>query len=145
MARAADRPATDHRVLSIGIGLVLCVCAIQSVVHLIDTLVLSHSIDALNLNQNDGVFDWVSQLTILAALVGVIALAVACKARRGMLGLLAALLAFLFVEDLLQLHDRLGLGSDWQLVYLPVLAPTFALLWAVGEWAQGAAGRSMRV
>ena len=99
--------------------------------------------------------DWLSVAAVLAAALGAALHAVRVPARRRRFALLAAILAFLAVDDALGLHERvtieaagaLGVDGDgdvlFLLPYLPLLFAAFALLWSAARESRDAAGRTL--
>ena len=140
VGRTRNAPA---RIFRAGWLIAVLVVAVQTAAHLTNAFVLAHAHPGLDAAGNRNVFDW---LSFVAAMLAALALLVvgrgACAARRS-LALLAAMVAFLAVDDLIDLHDELGILlarhlpapldrlGVWStpVLYLPLLALTFGLLW----------------
>jgi hypothetical protein len=134
--------------------------AVQTAAQLANTFVLDHRRPALDAAGDWNVFGWMSFGATLLAALALLPLVVvsASVGRRLAGGLLAIFLAFLAVDDLTDLHDHLGSSVSrhlpepldrlgvWSspLLYLPLLAATFGLLWCCANRMRKAPARQIR-
>jgi hypothetical protein len=140
---ASFRPTTAARIVAGGWVVALLAVAAQTAAHLTNAFALGHAYPGLDAAVDRNVFDWMSFSAALAAASGLIVLMKLSPARRRSAALLAVLVPFLAVDDLTNLHDRLGVAfaqalpepldrvGEWSTpaLYLPVLALAFGLLW----------------
>jgi hypothetical protein len=111
----------------LALGIAVAAAALTASLHLLDVWIFNLRLDALNADANWSISDTASFVAIAATLAAVLVIAA-----RGGPGVTAALalvpiLAFIVLDDGMQLHERFG--ELWQVVYLPVLGPAFVLLW----------------
>jgi hypothetical protein len=136
------RPTTAARIVAGGWLVAVLTVAAQTAAHLTNAFALGRAHPGLDLAVDRNVFDWMSFSAALVAATGLIVLMTLAPARRRSAALLALLVPFLAVDDLTNLHDRLGVPfagalpspfdrvDEWStpVLYLPVLALTFCLL-----------------
>jgi hypothetical protein len=136
-------PTPVARIVAGGWVVAVLAVAAQTAAHLTNAFVLGHAYPGLDAAVDRNVFDWMSFSAALVAASGLIVLITLAPARRKSAALLALLVPFLAVDDLTNLHDRLGIAfaqalpepldrvGEWSTpaLYLPVLALTFGLLW----------------
>jgi hypothetical protein len=143
-SRVLRTRAAPTRVVRAGWLIAILVVTLQTGVHLTNAFVLAHPHPGLDAAGNRNVFDWLSFFAALLAALALLGVARrGAPAARGSAVLLALLVAFLAVDDLIDLHDELGIGFARHLpapldrlgvwstpaLYLPVLAATGGLLW----------------
>jgi hypothetical protein len=140
------------RVVRVGIGIAVILVVFQTAAHLTYAFVSDGRWGELNLDAEYGTFSWISSGTTFAA--GFVALLLALfdprRARRYLL--LAAMLAFFSLDDAVELHERLGEAAIarlvdldrgsfnhifWPILFFPLLALAFLLLWDVSRYAGG--------
>ena len=134
--------ATSVRVWVLRLALVLVVA--QTVLHLVSALVFDLRIDRLNADLDSSVWGWTGVVSQFAAALGAGLLALQTRRHRRALVFLAAALAFLSMDDAVQVHERLGglmtvLGPlselnrvTWPIIYAPLMLTVFLVLWRVG-------------
>jgi hypothetical protein len=130
----------SKRLSRIGFGLaVVCVTA-QTVAHVVDLWLLDRDLPVLELNTNENPFNWLPAVTILVAGIGLFQLN---RARRGspVLRITALLLAYLAIDDALELHYRV---PYWPIVYLPLFALVGWSLWSLSSASPGPSGRILK-
>lgn len=162
-ARMATGPINERTVgkllVGAGIALALVAGAVQSVAHLTNELVLDGRVYHFNADGEGTAFAWAASVAIFAggfaALIGTLALT--GRARRRALAL-GAVLVFLSLDEIVQIHERLGtaVGKDllglpgwadvrlWLVIYLPLLLATLVLLLRVSQDADEWSRRSVR-
>lgn len=135
--------------------LVVLAVAAQTLLHLVNRVTLETP--ALDVNMEHTVFSLTAALTIAAAAAGA-ALTTRAGEPTFPTAVLAAVLAFLAVDELFVLHERLGvrvaallgLSSDWDsvvwpAVYLPVIGLVFLLFLDMARRAPRDVGRLVLV
>ena len=127
------------RLVALGLVIALVALALQTAAHLTNAFVLGGRYPALDATRDDNAFTWMSSVATFAA--GFAAAVAALAVGRRRLALLASLLVFLSLDDLVQAHERLPLLMDgsagplaqagelvFLAVYLPLLATVVTLL-----------------
>lgn len=117
---------------------------LQTGAQLINAFVLANPHPGLDAAADRNIFDWTSFSAASIAALSLLFLAMAATPHGRSAYVLALLVAFLAVDDVTNLHDRLGSAfaetlpapldrlGDWStpLLYLPLLVATFLLLWS---------------
>ncbi len=149
----SPEPSEAARVVRFGVALTVLAVAGQSVVHLANVVFFDLSHGLLNADADGSVFSWASTVATFAA-AGLLALLAAFRPERAtLLLLLAAAVAYLSLDDAVQLHERVSewktqLGplthfsrTFWPLVYMPLLAAVFVGLATVATGLRRRHGR----
>lgn len=144
---------TGRRLLAPVMWLLLTAVIAQSVLHVVDVAFFDLGIDRFNAD-NDGSLDgWMGTVATALAAWGAVQLALLSPRLRVPLGALAALCAYLSLDDMLALHEavaRLALkyplyahsGYDlWPAVYLPMLCILGRLLLRLARTVDIGTGR----
>ncbi len=151
-----DDPAVG-RTLAGAWFLAVAAVVVQSAAHLIDLVAFDLSVNLINVDSDTSVFSWASVVTVGAAAVIVLLMAASLAANRGRLLLLSGLLAFFSLDDAVEIHERISSQASrfldfphssrlfWPLVFLPLLATAFALLWSLARRSHPSAGRTIRL
>ncbi|ROR92230.1 hypothetical protein [Nocardioides aurantiacus] len=146
-------PSGAARLRRFGVPLVLLAVLVQSAVHLVNLVVFDLGIDLLNLDIDGGVFSWASVVVTFAVAFQLLVLAAQATRRAALLVAVAGAVAFLSLDDSVQLHERVSewktqLGpiahfsrTFWPLVYLPLLAFVLLVLLALATRMRRAEGR----
>ena len=122
------------RLRRLGIALTVAAVAVQSVLHAVNAVFLGADVEILDADAEATPATWASSVAVFAAALAAAMLAVAVPSRRRLFGVLAAVLAFLSLDDVAQFHERLNrFGETWTLYALPLLALTLVLLWRVAQ------------
>jgi uncharacterized membrane protein YidH (DUF202 family) len=138
--RAED--AVVDRLLSTGLALAVLAVALQTVTHLLNFALFDLDVEQLDAGSDSGAWAWSSTVATFAAAFAALLLAAAGPNWRTRWLVLAGILAFLSLDDLLQVHEysgdwveELGIPEEWELrraiwpaVFLPLLATAFLLL-----------------
>jgi hypothetical protein len=140
------REAMVQRLLGAGSKLTALAVLVQTVVHLVNLAAFDLDYQALDADKDSSVFAFASSAATLGCAAAVLMLAPLWQRGRLALAALAAVLAFLSLDDMFRLHDRVGIALDfefmgleqmgrlvWPAVWLPLLASAFAGLWAVSS------------
>lgn len=127
-----------RRVTVIGIRLAMVAVSIQTALYLIDAA-LPGSRRLLDADDDGSAYSWIAVTATAAAALAAFLLAALLRERQRRFYPLAALVAFLSLDDMVQIHEDLGRlaripGVDyserlvWPILYLPILVATFVLL-----------------
>lgn len=145
------------RLVAAGVVAALVAVTVQSVGHLVNELVLDGSATMLDADAEGALFAWLASVAIFAGGLMAFVYALAGGDRRRY-GVLAAVLVYLSLDEIVQIHERLGtaVGGDvlglpgwadvrlWLVIYAPLLAGTLVLLLRVAGDADGWPRRSIR-
>lgn len=159
-SRAVRPDALSHdgaaeRVLGLGLALAVAGVALQSVAHLVDLWAFDLEVEVVRAESDTSAWAWASIVATFTAAVGALLLHAARFGRPARLAVLAAAVAFLSLDDMIQVHERLsalvtdlGAPEEWHLarlfwvaVFLPLLAVTFLLLWDLSRTLPARFGR----
>ncbi|MFM7616683.1 MAG: hypothetical protein ACKO72_04385 [Actinomycetes bacterium] len=150
---SADAVGRTDAALRVAVFLSLCAAVIQGCVHLADLVLLDRRWEYLDAGGDAGVFMWASAVATFAAAVGLAWCAVLVRRGRRPLLLMAAFVAFLSLDDTVQIHERAGdlvqrlsttteIGRlAWPVIYLPLIAALALGLVALTRRAPGRIGR----
>ena len=135
---------TGDRVLALGIRLALFAVSFQTVAHLVNEFVLDGDVRNFDADAEFAMFAWAGSIAIFAAGLG--AALVALLERRQLLFGVAAVLAFLSLDEIVQIHEQLalkltsGLGLPdyvgvrlWLVLYAPLLLLLALALWRLAQ------------
>jgi hypothetical protein len=145
-----DVPAPGRvaeRILVATLVLALAGVAVQTAVDLFDFWALDREVEVLLVDSDLGVFTWASVAATFGVALGAFLLSLAAPERRNVLWLVAAVAAFLSLDDQVGIHERLGDLADraeslarwepsrvlWPGLYLPLLAALAVALVAVAR------------
>lgn len=132
-----------ERVLRIGLTLAAAGVVLQSISDLVSFTVYDLEVEIARAESDSSAWAWASIVTTFTAAVGAMLLYAVRPGKSLRLVLLAVAIAFLSLDDMIQLHERsaeyvtkLGVPEEWHLarlfwpaVFFPVLAATLWLLW----------------
>jgi hypothetical protein len=148
-----------ERLLRIGILVVVAAVSFQTAAHLTNEYLFGDRFAGLDADVEGNAFTWASSVATFALAMAAFLHAVVFSSRRREFSLLAALAALFSVDDVVQFHERLGLGLGedvlglpdhlavrmWLVFYLPLLLLAGALLWLVAETLWVPAARTLRI
>ena len=149
--------ALERRTLRVGVALALAAAAVQSILHLIDVSAFHLRFDMINADSDTSVFAWLSSVATFGAALLLCLLAIVRPGRAWPLVALAAAVAFMSLDDMVGLHERVSalqptLGPIehfarifWPLVFMPLLLATFVGLFAVARGLRPAPSRALLV
>jgi hypothetical protein len=127
----------DARVARAGLVLAAVVVTAEATAQLVDFWALQLRQPALDSSSDDGIFVRIGTFALLAC-----ALATLSLARRRVLPLaLAAVVGWLFVDELLDVHSQI---PHWTLAYVPLLALVLAGYWRLSRSFAGDTQRLVR-
>ena len=148
--------AASGRVLAVGLRLIVLGVILQAVAHLVDWAVFDLKIETFNADQEWGTTAWSgTALTFVVAFL-VAERAILASARWLPLAVLAAVLAFLSLDDMISVHERVLLfdpeGNSlrylnrvwWMMVWSPMLLYGFLGLWLIARKLEPGARRALR-
>jgi hypothetical protein len=135
---------------------------VQGASHLTNVLVFDGDISTFSADEDGNTFAWASSVATYTAALMAFALAFLDRRRRGRMLVLAALLAFFSLDDILRVHEwvegqaveRLEtlLSFDpeygrliWPLLFFPMLATAFIVLWQLSRTLAGEPARAIRI
>jgi hypothetical protein len=129
----------EERILSAGLSFAVIAAVGQTAVHLVNAAFFDKP--QFNVNLEHNVFAWAGTVSSFAVAFVALVTAVAVPAYRARFGLLAAITGFFSLDDMVQIHERLGTDTAeslglpnwfdsllWPALYLPLLAGALALL-----------------
>ncbi len=133
-----------------GVALAIVAVSVQTVLHLANALVFNGRFEPLDAGFEGNTFTWASSVAVFgAALVMVVFALVFPESRRSSL-LLAGILAFFSLDDVVQVHEMVGWdfatglgmpeylgGRLFLILYAPLFALAAILLWNVGRSTRG--------
>jgi hypothetical protein len=135
---------------------------IQGASHLTNVLAFDGDISTFSADEDGNTFAWASSVTTYTAALMSFALAFIDRRRRGRLLVLAALLAFFSLDDILRFHEWLEgeaverlhsfLSFDpeygrliWPVLLIPMLATAFIVLWQIARSVAIEPARAIRI
>jgi hypothetical protein len=144
--------------VTFGVGLMILAVSGQTAAHLLNVVLFDRDVHLLDVDAERTLFSWASVGIIFAAAVLAALLAALRPERaRPLLGL-AAILAFLSVDDALGIHERLSnrVGDwlpsvselnriIWPLIYLPLLAYVFVVMVVLAHGLRRTPARLVRL
>ncbi len=151
-----ERSALEPGLLRAGIALAISLGVLEIASHLLNELVVDAPHRHLGADTEWNLWAWEGSAAFFAAALSTLLCAVAVPAWRGRLLVLGAWFAFLSADDVIEVHERLGirlgsaLGIDggeeasrlWVVVYMPAMALSLlALLRVARILCSGPAGR----
>jgi hypothetical protein len=143
------------RVLTLGAGLALAAASVQTTSHLVNEFLLDGEIRNLDADAEFAAFAWAGSVAIFAAGLGATLIATVGVGPRHLFGI-GALLAFLSLDEVVQVHEQLALELTerfdvpdyvgvrlWLVLYGPVLLALALLLWRFAAGLARAARRML--
>jgi hypothetical protein len=165
--RAPDRQSTAEdeserlvaRVVRIAAAVAVAAVLVQVTSEFANYFLFDMDVWALNVDADDNAFAWassVAQFTVAAFCL--LLLLAGWWSPWPLLGL-TAILAFFSLDDIVRIHEEVAsafradvLGVEtawgrlvWPIIFLPLLAAAFVLLWRFSERAPALAGRATRI
>jgi hypothetical protein len=145
----ARTEAVAEQVITVGVALSIVGVLVQTGLHLTDIVVFERGVDAFDADEDYSASSWASIAATFTAATGAL-LAGLVLGRRFFFGL-AALFAFLSLDDFMRIHERVGelgtvVGIDkevelgraiWPVLMLPLLVVGAVLLWLAAKQFQG--------
>jgi hypothetical protein len=134
--------AVGTRLLRTGVWITVAAVVVQTVAHLVNAFALGGDVWNLDADEEGNAFTWASSVAEFAAGLASILWAEAVGSGRRAFLILAAILVFFSLDDIVQVHEHIGLefGEDvlglpdylavrlWTIFYLPLLLLAGVLL-----------------
>jgi hypothetical protein len=158
-APRGDGRALGERLVAAGVVVALVAVTVQSVGHLVNELALDGRVTLLDADGEGTFFAWAASVAIFAGgLVMFVHALILEGGDRWRYGALSAVLVFLSLDEIIQVHERLGtaVGGDllglpawadvrlWLVIYTPLLLVTLLLLLGAASQADDLPRRSIR-
>jgi hypothetical protein len=148
--REVDVPAAvderRHDIVAAGVLLTVAAVAVQTALYLADVYVLDRRVGTFDVDGEGGLSAWAASVTTFSTALLALLLALVQSARRVHLFVLAAAAAFLSFDEVVIVHERIGLKVTealdlsntylriaWPIVYLPLLATVAAILFQLAR------------
>jgi hypothetical protein len=157
LTRLPHRRDPLDRLLDVGLRVAVGALALELLAHVANEWLLDGRVANLNAGAETNAPTWASSVATFAAALAVVLLLVADGRRRLDLLLLAALLAWFSLDDIIEAHERVSGKLEvleslpeyvrtrlWLPVYLPLLGLAGLLLLRVAAEAPARAGRFVR-
>lgn len=159
LAANGSRAPADLGGRLVALGFVLAVVAVvlQTTGHLLNAFVLDYGVWNLDAGQDGNALSWASSAATFGAALGAFLLGIAAATPVWRLVLLAGALAFMSVDDVVAIHEKLAFanyGVDipnvirrgfWPLLYLPLFAFVGLTLWQISARMQERIRRSIQL
>lgn len=139
-----------ERLRTVGVSLAIIAVSVQTVLHLANALVFNSRFEPLDAGFEGNTFTWASSVAVFGAALAMVIFALVFPQSRGSSLLLAAILAFFSLDDVVQVHEMVGWdfatglgmpeylgGRLFLILYAPLFALAAILLWKVGRRAHG--------
>ena len=135
-----------HDIVVAGVSLTVAAVAVQTALYLADVYVLDRRVGTFDVDGEGGLSAWAASVTTFSTALLALLLALVQSARRVHLFVLAAAAAFLSFDEVVIVHERIGikvtealdlsntyLRIAWPIVYLPLLATVAAILFQLAR------------
>jgi len=135
-----------HDIVAAGVLLTVAAIAVQTALYLADVYVLDRRVGTFDVDGEGGLSAWAASVTTFSTALLALLLALVQSARRVHLFVLAAAAAFLSFDEVVIVHERIGLKVTealdlsntylriaWPIVYLPLLATVAAILFQLAR------------
>jgi hypothetical protein len=157
-SEADDHDPFIERLVRIGIGVAITGAVVQTASQLVNYFIFDGDVASLNVDADTNSFAWASSVTIFAAGFACAILALVGWWSVPKLAALAAILTFFSFDDIVRVHERVAyslredvLGLQlaygrilWPILFFPLLAAAFLLLWRLAEQAPARAEWAIR-
>jgi hypothetical protein len=148
-----------ERVIRVSVGLTVAAVLVQVASEFVNYFAFDMEVWALNVDADNNAFAWASSVAQFTVAAFCLLLLLAGWWSRGPLLGLIAILIFFSVDDIVRIHEQvssafredvLGVGGAWgrlvwPIIFMPLLAAAFILLWRFSERAPALAGRVTRI
>jgi hypothetical protein len=152
---ASEPDAIRSRVIGLGLRVAAVAVGFQTMFYSID-LALPGSRRLLDADDDLSMFSWLAVAAAAVAAVVALCLAALLGDRRRTYYTLAAMLAFLSLDDMVQIHEGIALRARisgveyserflWPLIYLPLLVGAFILLESIARSEPVTVRRTIRL
>lgn len=155
--RVADADPVYDALARFGNLVAVAAASFIAVAHVVNERVLGGDVWSLDADLDGNAISWISSEATFVAALAAFALGLLVAERRRILLVLAALLAYFSLDDMVAVHERIGtmaregLGletgwgrSIWPVLFLPLLATAFLGLWRTASTQPAPAGEQIR-
>jgi hypothetical protein len=156
---AGESAALVSRLLSVGVALAAAAAAVILVSQFSYVFVFDAEVGGLNADAENNAFSWMSTVTTFCGAFAALLVAFAGRNRNGRFLALALVLAFFSFDDAVQVHETIGtdvaesifgegtalVHALWPVLFFPLLAFAFLLLWDVSRELPPRAGLAVRI
>jgi hypothetical protein len=154
-----SRRAVDlgGRVITVGFLLAALAVAVQTFAHLMNAFVFDYGVWNMDASQDGNAFSWASSVATFGAALGALLLGLRTAVPAWRLVLLAVVLAFFSLDDVVAIHEKLAFadyGADipklirrafWPVLYLPLFAFVTWMLWQTAVRAEDRLRRAIQL
>lgn len=161
-ALRGDEDRSDRlveRIIRIAAGVAVAGACVQVASQFVNYFVFDGDVWALDVDADTNAFAWASSVSQFAVAFSCLLLAIVGWWSAGRLIALTAILTFFSLDDIVRIHEEVAftfredvLGVQvaygriiWPIMFFPVLAAAFYLLWRFAEQAPARAGRAIRL
>lgn len=155
---ADEHDSNIERLIRIGIAVAIVGAAVQVASQLVNYFIFDGDVASLNVDADTNSFAWASSVTIFAVAWACAVLALVGWWSVPKLAALAAILTFFSLDDIIRVHERVAysLRADvlgfqlaygrilWPILFFPLLAAVFVLLWRLADQVPARAGWAIR-
>lgn len=148
----------EDRLAAAGVVLALAALSVQTVAYLVWALLLSRGGVLFDADSDTSAPAWGGSVAIFAGALAALLRSLAAPAEARLYAALAGLLAFLSVDEIVTMHERVGVELSmaldlpiyfartlWPVVFLPLLVLVFALLLQASNRARTSSRRLLRL
>jgi hypothetical protein len=151
-AEPIDVDSTADQLLRITAALAIAGASFILVGGLVDYFLFDEAIEDLNPKLEGNLLSWLSVVAVFGGALAAALHAVILPGRRRLFAALAAIFAFLSLDDMIQIHERVADNLEplffehiETVIFLPVFAAAFLIVWALAREVAPRAGRFLRV
>jgi hypothetical protein len=146
---ALTTPRLAERILSVGFALAVIAVVVQTAAHLTNALLLDYGIANMDATIDGNALSWASSVATFAAALGALLLGMIPRSPAWRLLVLAAVLAFFSLDDVVAIHEKLAFGTSgalgladivgrafWPVLYFPLFLYALVSLWQLSLQAR---------
>jgi hypothetical protein len=151
-AEPADLDSVADRLLRITAALAIAGASLILVGGLVDYFLFNEAIEDLNPKLEGNLLSWLSVVAVFGAALAAALHALTLPGRRHQFAALAPIFALLSLDDMIQIHERVADHLEplffehiETVIFLPVFAAAFLIVWALALKVPPRAGRFLRL
>jgi hypothetical protein len=152
LAEPTRLDSTAHQLLQITAALAVAGASFILIGGLVDYFLFDERVEDLNPKLEGNLLTWLSVVAVFCGALAAALHALILPRRRRQFAALAAILAFLSLDDMVQLHERVADKLEplffehiESLVFLPVFAAVFLIVWALAREVPARVGQFLRL
>jgi hypothetical protein len=156
---AAEPDEAADRLLDLGGALAVAAVVVQTVTHIVNFALFDLDVEQLDAGSDSSAWAWASSMAAFAAAFSALLLAAGGRDWRVRWLVLAGIVGFLSLDDLLQVHEysgdfveEFGIPEEWELrravwpaIFLPLLGTALLLMLQLARSAARRDGRFLRL